>query len=396
MIAKQIRYAPLPLQASMVTSSCSKPPAKRLIIINSEQFGYNPATYYYCKYLRNIYEVVYIGWDHGLEKLFLDNVTVAYVSREGNRLKQLKRLISTILSHTADNDTIILIKYSKGIAVLIRFLRPFNPSILDIRTGSVARNALHRCLCDLAMRVESVFFRNITIISAALAGKLGLAGRARVLPLGADVLSSTNKTFDRLDLLYVGTLFNRGMDKAVKGFMRFYRDYAGKVKMRFTIVGGGPDKEEVFLRGMVAEAGLAHIIDVHGSVPHDRLKCFFDQHNVGLSYIPITPYYELQPATKTFEYLLAGMPVLATATTANKCVIKDENGVVVGDSVEAFYQGLVLMHHRLGSFNSEWIRARAQQYTWAHTAKTLQSYLEGIDGGAGAMSGQIQRQPRNW
>ena len=46
----------------------------------------------------------------------------------------------------------------------------------------------------------------------SLAEKLGIALKAHILPLGADVISSVNKTFDSLHLLYVGTLFNRNID----------------------------------------------------------------------------------------------------------------------------------------------------------------------------------------
>lgn len=44
-------------------------------------------------------------------------------------------------------------------------------------------------------------------------------------------------------------------------------------------------------------------------------------------YVPITDYYEYQPPTKTFEYVLSGLLCLATATSSNKEVITEEKVV---------------------------------------------------------------------
>jgi nucleoside-diphosphate-sugar epimerase len=67
---------------------------------------------------------------------------------------------------------------------------------------------------------------------------------------------------------------------------------------------------------------------------------YFDIHNIGVSYIPMLKCFDNQPPTKTFEYLLSGMPVIATATNANKDIINDVNGVLINDNSEEVYNGL--------------------------------------------------------
>ena len=58
----------------------------KLIIIAQEQFGYHIDTYYYCKYLKNDFNLVYICWDHGFQKIKLDGVCVEYINRQSNFL----------------------------------------------------------------------------------------------------------------------------------------------------------------------------------------------------------------------------------------------------------------------------------------------------------------------
>ena len=89
-----------------------------------------------------------------------------------------------------------------------------------------------------------------------------------------------------------------------------------------------------------AQYGLSKIINIAGTIPHPQLKPRFDAANIGVSYVPLTDYYDCQPVTKTFEYLLPGMPVVATLTSENRNVIHSENGVLVGDTTEDFYKGM--------------------------------------------------------
>lgn len=65
------------------------------------------------------------------------------------------------------------------------------------------------------------------------------------------------------------------------------------------------------------------------------LEPYFEQANVGISFVPMTDHYDAQPATKTFEYSNSGLYVLGTATTENKKSI-DNNGVLIQDTPESF------------------------------------------------------------
>ncbi len=367
----------MPQKETKTTSNKPRPLRPSLVIINSEQFGYNPATYYYCKYLRDRYSITYICWDHGLKKMSLSDVKVVYVKRKRG-IGRIFLFLKEVLYQTKSPDTIIFIKYFKVISTITRLLRRNNPLVLDIRTGSVEPSQLLRFIQDTILKIECLFFNNITVISKGLACKLGLEKKSIILPLGAEIISRTTKKFDSLKLLYVGTLFNRNIDKALEGFVRFYFSTDGVKSARFTIIGAGKCDELVQLKRIVNMNNLQEIVKVVGFVPHDQLRPYFDDHNVGLSYVPMTPYFDVQPPTKTFEYLLSGMAVIATATSENRRVINESNGVLTGDSPEAFAEGLVSLTKKMAMFDSNRIRENASQYSWEKITRKLDWYLQKV------------------
>ncbi len=349
-----------------------------MVIIASAQFGYHIDTYYYCKYLRGKYNLTYIGWDHGLRPIRMGGVNIIAVSRRGGVLRIL-RMLRVIWHETKDNKTIVFIKYIKYLSVAIRGLRFKNPMILDIRTGSVADRRLKRKVDDEILKCEAKAFRNITIISDGLARKLSLSGNSTILPLGADVISSKDKKLNCLRLLYVGTLHNRNIENVIDGVWLYCHRYAGKRgNVSLTIVGDGVGAEKDMLEARVEKLSLQDVVNLVGRVPHNQLKIYFDTHTVGVSYIPLTDFYDVQPPTKTFEYLMSGMPVLATNTSENARVINHSNGVLVGDSVEDICKGIDGIENRLETYSSSEIREKALKYNWEVIVNGLEMYLEKI------------------
>jgi glycosyltransferase involved in cell wall biosynthesis len=114
----------------------------------------------------------------------------------------------------------------------------------------------------------------------------------------------------------------------------------------------------------IREAGLEDVIRLPGYVPHEQLRPFLEQCNLGVSYVPITTYFDHQPPTKTFEYLLAGIPVIATGTAANRQVVNETNGILVSDNPDAFYQGLCEFLDRRAAYDADSIRRGLLSYSW--------------------------------
>jgi len=352
---------------------------RNLLFINSIQFGYNNATYYYCKYLKDNFSITYLCWDHDLPKIDMPSIQLLYVNRNGNIIIRSLRFLRYAFKELRNEPVIVFIKYFKIVSLALRLLRPRHSFVLDIRTGSVHKNPLIRRFHDARLKFETKFFKNVTVISESLAEKLGISHRAHILPLGADVISSKNKTFKELNLLYVGTLHNRNIDITIRGFKKFYNEFKNQISITYTIIGSGPNNEEISLRDIVEKCGISDFVKITGQIPHNQLAPFFEHSNIGISYVPMTDYYDVQPVTKTFEYLLSGMPVIATNTSENRKVINQENGILVGETPEDFYSGLKEIYRKREMFHSAKIRESSRDYTWENIVRNnMKKYFDRI------------------
>ena len=191
---------------------------------------------------------------------------------------------------------------------------------------------------------------------------------------GTKTLSEIARDYE-IHPVMVGTLFNRNMHKTIEGFAKFYRAAPNAKKTRYTIIGSGPGDEIEQLRRLTSKYNLHDVIHILGHIPHDQLQQYFESHNVGISYVPMTEYFDVQPVTKTFEYLLSGLAVLGTATSENKLVVNESNGILTGDSVDDFCNGLVQLSKKMGSFRSKQIRKNAMQFSWEKITDNLDLYL---------------------
>lgn len=350
---------------------------KRLVIITSAQFGYHIDTYYYCKYLREKYELVFIGWDHGLKPVLLDNIEVFNVNRNGG-ISRVLRLLRTINREKKDNDTLLFIKYFRFVSLVIRIVFFKNPMVLDIRTGSIVKNKYKRFIENKLLIFVTIFFKNITVISTSLKKKLSLHERCKILPLGADVISNKKKVLDGLKLLYVGTLYNRNIDILIDGIKLYYSNTNECVEIHLTIIGEGLSGEREKLQKQVSDYGLNDIVTFTGQIPHEKLKKYFEVNTIGVSYIPLTEYYDAQPPTKTFEYLMSGLPVLATKTSENLLIINSNNGVLIGDSADDVCEGIIKIKNQLKTYSMISIQEQSTCYSWEKIVKKLEIYLEAI------------------
>ncbi len=351
----------------------------KISFVSKNQFGYHTDLYSLCTILKRNHDIHYICMDHGKEKIVLKDIHVHYIPKKGNIINRNVRFyfkLAQIINK--ENFDIHLIKYFRGLSI-IKILCPGKKIIFDIRTSEIHKRKNIRVLFNFLMKAESIFFKHISIISKSLSQKLRYPHhKIFILPLGAKEISKTNKFFTEMRLLYVGTLTNRNIDQTLEGFFKFFTEYKNKIFLQFTIIGSGYYGEEEKLKTMIQNKNLEGIVNIKGFVPYNKLKPFFESHNIGISYIPITDYFDCQPPTKTFEYLRSGMPVIATGTFENKAVVNRSNGIMIKDTSESFYKGLVAFYNKKGSFCSASIRLSSKEYSWKNIAQRLEKYFHTI------------------
>jgi len=350
---------------------------KKLLIINQSQFGYHSDTYYYCKYLNTSFDITYICWDYNEKKIKLNGINVIYISRSGNLGLRNARFMLQVIKEIKKGYDFHIIKYFRGCS-LLKIVYHQHLFLLDIRSSSVLKNKMNRLIYNLLMTTETKRFKHVSIISKSLAQRLGFFQKTYILPLGAEIISAGEKEFNSIELLYVGTLYNRNIDQTIRGFSKFYHEYKHLIPINYTIIGTGFTTEEDELTELVKREKLDACVKITGQIPHDEINPFFDVHNIGVSYIPKTDYFDVQPPTKTFEYLLSGMPVIATNTRENKAVINEKNGTLINDTPEAFYQGLVQIYTNREKYDSNGIRFSSMQYTWPKIVSNLSSMIHSL------------------
>jgi glycosyltransferase involved in cell wall biosynthesis len=185
------------------------------------------------------------------------------------------------------------------------------------------------------------------------------------------------KEFDGLHLFYVGTLFRRNIHKTVEGLDRVYREVGGELDVSYDIVGDGLDEEKEELERAIGRSVCREAIHYHGPIPNAELRPFLERCNVGVAFVPLEDYYQCQPSTKVFEYLLSGMPVLATATDENRAIITEENGVLFNDTAEGFAAGVRSLLRILPGFESSRLKLTVQNYAWTSIVNdNLRRYLD--------------------
>jgi len=351
----------------------------KLLFVYPNQFGYLTDTYKYCEHLKDSYDINYICFDQGLERLVLPKVNVIYIPYNIGKVRRLLHFYGFLIQLTRKEKFEILFTVRFKFCFLISLFARARIKILDYRSGDLSDNIFKRSLNNILMRFDALFFRHISVISEGLRDMLRLnKDQTLILPLGADVFSDQSHSFDRLDLLYVGTLSLRNIDQTIEGIALFLSKNKELSNLfSYTIIGFGNEQEEEKINTLIEQTGLNDTVRFAGRKKYTDLSAYFDDCNIGVCYVPITPYYEYQPVTKLFEYMLSGMPVIATNTYENRLIVNGNNGVLINDSPEDFCKGLTRIYNQRNSYNSSEIRKSVESYTWKNIVSTnLKPYLQ--------------------
>ncbi|MES1198315.1 MAG: glycosyltransferase [Chitinophagaceae bacterium] len=348
---------------------------KKLLILSTSQFGYLTDTLKYCEYAKDVCEITYVGWDYGKTQINVDGVSVKLISRGGNIVNRNLRLLMAFHMHIRMNYDVVFINYTRGIS-LVRLFNFKRNMILHIRTLRVYKSPVNRFVYDSFLKTETLFFKSISVISEGVARKLRIK-KYYLLPLGADTIFKPLERNSNIHLLYVGTLFNRDIIKCVKGFHRYIKKTGDSVA-KFTIVGGYPEKEFSEIKKYIIDNGLEDNVICVGTVPHSQLKEYLISANIGVSFVPITPYFEHQPVTKTFEYLLAGLCIIATETYENTKVLKDKSQAILIADDELEFTKAIEKFRENGVFVKKEDLVDVEKYSWPSIVRN--SFIPLING----------------
>lgn len=351
-----------------------------ILVVNKFQFGYHTDVTKWCEFLRPYYDVKTFTLDEGKPMYFMDNVQNTYVSTKGSKLVFRARfLIKSMIHILFHRGPIIMCCFTQS--ALYKKLMPWKKMILDVRTMDVSTDGAKRDYENNKIREAVKLYDAVSAISPGVVEQLKTPKHVEILPLGADSVQSDPKDYSKLRLVYVGTFNNRHIDKTIIGFAQAL-SILPEADIHYHIIGDGANGELNAYKKLVKKLELENHITLHGYLQHDRVKEFMKECNIGVSFVPITEYYQHQPVTKTFEYALSGLYTIATNTYSNREVITDTNGILIDDTPEAFAESVCHTYNKRASISEVAIRDSLKQYEWKNIVENVmlpfinRTYLE--------------------
>jgi len=182
---------------------------------------------------------------------------------------------------------------------------------------------------------------------------------------------------DKPIIIYQGAVnIGRGIEEMIFAM----HDLAG---FNFLIVGGGDKLEE--LRDLVKRENLVDRIYIVGRVPFESLPWYTKQATIGMSLEQdIGLNYRLALPNKLFDYMHAGIPVLASNLPEISRVVNDAAcGVIIsGFSPEEISEGIDKIHSDKQIYKELKGNAlrNASKYTWGNQENALiDHYMRALD-----------------
>lgn len=352
---------------------------KKILMVSCSQFGYHTDMLKYCEYLKDKYNIFYYCKNQKNIIIKKENINIKYIENSNNKILDRIKFLSDLKKYINNISPDYIIVDYFFLSSLIPFMERKAESIIDFRTGAISNSKSKNKIKNSIMSFESKFYKNSIVISDGLRKLLNISCKnTKVISLGANSqinLSSLNNKFKKeLNLMYVGVLTGRRILDTLEGFKNFKEK--NDIVCHYSIIGYGKDKkDEDEITDYIKNNNLEKYISFHGRIENNKLKSYFEKNNIGVSYIPLLDHYQVQPPTKTFEYLMNGMICIATNTLENKKVIHKDNGVLIEDNSESFYEGLEEIYRNIDNYDKKNIYKSIKKYSWENIVNELDKFL---------------------
>jgi hypothetical protein len=342
-------------------------------ILNSVLFIYNGPinsltdlkSYLY--YTRNFYKVSFIGFNKG--DVNFENIEITCLGGDGSGLfNRFKLYLNVFKKINNSNPDIIIIPYFLGCS-FIAFMH--KKVILDVRSSVIHKKGFVRYIRNSILKIESTLFYKHFVISKDINKYLNLSSDFSEVPLGSESYGFSIKSFDAMRLLYIGTFHLRNLHIFIDA-LGYSIMHNGVEIEKFSIIGYGSKLEVELILKMIKKWNLSEKVLFIGELRPPFTYDYLKSHNVGISYVPIRDYFYFQPPTKSIEYLISGMPVIATKNILSNNIINGYNGLIIGDSFEDCVEGITKFYNIFSLFNSNKIIANTELNNWE---QVVQNYL---------------------
>lgn len=272
--------------------------------------------------------------------------------------------INNIYNKYKDNKITIHVRYYKLCSIIgIILSKKKKDIVIDIRSSSIKPTKITRTIENYLIGIEMKSFLRRTVISPSVASIIGINRDFIELPLGAPSrfldINRPNNDISKLRYVYIGTLRQRNIHIFASAFAKFVS--LNNILWEFDIYGSGND-DDIKLIEIVTENNTS--INYKGYLDRENFPGVLQNTDIAVSYIPLTEYFNHQPPTKTYEYMMAGVPVLGTRTAANMEIIKNDSGWLCGDDEKSIMDSLEMILKEGGRKYID--RSRMEYSTWEY------------------------------
>lgn len=149
---------------------------------------------------------------------------------------------------------------------------------------------------------------------------------------------------------------------------------------RLTIVGASEDQIQ-YCNEYATQLGIADAVKISGRVPGHQIPALLKNADFGLCFMQDLPWWRFNPPTKLFEYLVAGVPVLASdIQTHTQYVSNWYNGMICQYDSRSLADAIIrIWHHRKNlPVLKQGARESGEQYLWDRIEPAFLQSIKGI------------------
>ena len=170
---------------------------------------------------------------------------------------------------------------------------------------------------------------------------------------------------EAVQLVYVGTVSKvRGRDVMLDAMAILVKE---NIHVHLTIIGASED-ELVYCKHRIHELEIEGYVSVFGRLPGSQIPSFLVKADLGICLWEPNPWNEFNPPTKLFEYLVAGVPVLASNIRTHSRYIKDwHNGLIFDYDETSLANAITEMcrhKNRIQTLKDNAVQS-AERYLWS-------------------------------
>ena len=203
------------------------------------------------------------------------------------------------------------------------------------------------------------------------AGKISIVSNT---PARTTRLPRTHEGDSTLRLLYVGFVTRiRGLNNLIHGIRAYVDAYPDGPRVEFDAVGKGAAIDEY--RTLAERLGVASQVRFHGWCEQDFVDELYARSDVGVLTYRFCPHWNHTIPNKLFDYMQAGMPVLATDVRPIRRIVEEVGCGVVFPDGDAQACGEAIARLTDAAVRAELGRrghaAVEDRYNWEHDGAEL-------------------------